>query len=115
MKQAVLTIIGKVVPCCTYHPLTDSDIHSLTERNKCKCFTEALTSIFGNSMKLETEISIDSDELENLAIYEVGNLIDDNVPEGLKRQLHLHLSTLKYTCLKGRRYKLGKSLGESKT
>ena len=61
MTQAVLTITGNVVPRRTCAPLTISEIHSESEKNKRNKFDAEILRIYGDSMTVPADKPLPTD------------------------------------------------------
>ena len=71
MTQAVLTITGHVVPRRTYSPLTISEVHSNSEKNKRDKFDAEILRIYGDSMTVPANTPLPTD-------LDISDLVDDD-------------------------------------
>ena len=70
MTQAVLTITGHVVPRRTCSPLTISEIHSTSEKNKRDKFDAEILRIYGDSMTVPKNKPLPTD-------LDISDLVED--------------------------------------
>lgn len=76
MAQFVLLQNGTVVPRRTLRPLTDSELHSDTEKDKRKRFDDAIVKLFGDSLSWPPQPLPSESELKDFLVDD-----DEETPE----------------------------------